>query len=149
MWLNSQELNATHPKPWGKCLKSGRRWAPSMLYTVNRYMTWILTRLPIFSLSLRFWVQFWHSFSPLFLFGFILGQTFFPGNQHKHPDYVPKWSIERVVKLGYRKSSMKPPRGLIYFNHIWGGLYRDGGLIWDVGAYLVKQRRWYPFSLKN
>ena len=31
----------------------------------------------------------------------------------------------------YRKSSMKPSGGLIYFKPILGGLNRDGGLIWE------------------
>ena len=32
--------------------------------------------------------------------------------------YVSKRSIERVVKLGYRKSSIKSPRGILYFKRI-------------------------------
>ena len=39
------------PKPLDKVPEIGRRWASSMLYTVNYYLTWILTRLPIFSMS--------------------------------------------------------------------------------------------------
>ena len=43
------------------------------------------------------------------------------------------------------KSSLKPPGGLISFKHTWvgGGAYLRGG------AYLIEQRRWYQFSIKN
>ena len=34
-----------------------------------------------------------------------------------------------VLPLSYRKSSIKPPGGLIFFKHFWGGaLNREGGL---------------------
>ena len=45
--------------------------------------------------------------------------------------YISAW------KFLYRKSSIKPLGGLIYFNPIWGGegegLNRDGELIWVGG----------------
>ena len=45
--------------------------------------------------------------------------------------YVPKRSIERVVKLGYGKSSIKSPKGILYFKRIW-----DGGAYLGRGGYI-------------
>ena len=38
-----------------------------------------------------------------------------------YPDVWPR------PEVTYRKSSTKPPGGLVYFKHISGGLNRDGG----------------------
>ena len=42
----------------------------------------------------------------------------------------------------YRKSAIKPSGGRVYFKHIffWGG---------GAGGYLIEERWWYQFSIKN
>ena len=52
---------------------------------------------------------------------------------------APKSPTQKFeLRFVFLKSSIKSPRGLIYFKHIWGGrggglmvLCRDGGLIWE------------------
>ena len=51
------------------------------------------------------------------------------------------------LQCTYRKSTIKPSGGLIYFKHIWeggGGLVRDRGLIYCI--YLIKRPGVYYFS---
>ena len=59
-------------------------------------------------------------------------------------------------EVKYRKSSIKPHRvggvgGNLFISRTFEGdrgLIETGGLF-DRGAYLISQRRWYQFSIKN
>ena len=60
-----------------------------------------------------------------------------------------KFFLKKVHSLGYGKSSIKPhPPGGFISNTFEGGLNRHGG-VFQKEAYLICQRLWHQFSLKN
>ena len=49
------------------------------------------------------------------------------------------WKLLNHILFTYRKSSIEPPGGLIFFKDFWegGGLNREGGGLKERGGYLI------------
>ena len=61
-------------------------------------------------------------------FNFQWTKTFF--SEYFKPYRIPFYTFQGLqMYRNSRKSSIKPPAGLIFFKHVLGGLYRRGGLI--------------------
>ena len=61
-------------------------------------------------------------------FNFQWTKTFF--SEYFKPYRIPFYTFQGLqMYRNSRKSSIKPPGGLIFFKHFLGGLYREGGLI--------------------
>ena len=60
-------------------------------------------------------------------FNFQWTKTFF--SEYFKPYRIPFYTFQGLqMYRNSRKSSIKPPVGLIFFKHFLGGLYREGGL---------------------
>ena len=60
-------------------------------------------------------------------FNFQWTKTFF--SEYFKPYRIPFYTFQGLqMYRNSRKSSIKPPAGLIFFKHVLGGLYREGGV---------------------